>query len=181
MRPASYFLMVLGVCYLVMMGIEYHHHHQGQNWNVAKAKVENAINSLPITKYKPNQLNSSICIFINWSYIKYTYDIGQGHYDEEKELGPHLTVIDYIIGPLARRISPGDEIEIRYDPRNPKESRIGLDVFRPIENFGGSGLVFIAIGLLMLYMNKINASTMTDDEELNQSLDYFEKKRRSIR
>lgn len=180
MQTAAYFLFVLGISYFVLTGLEYSRHIQTQNWTAAKATVKEAINSLPITKYEPNRLNQ-ICVLVNWSYVKYSYKIGEGHYDGEQELGPHLTVFDYMVEPIAIRLPPGKEIDIRYNPRKPGESRLALDVFHPIEMYFGSACVFTVIGLLLMYMSKIAVTAEGDDDELNKPLEYFEKKRRSIK
>jgi len=178
MRPTAFFLIVLGFCYFVLLGMEYQRYIQAQNWISAKAKVEKAINSIPATKFKPNALNR-ICTLVNWSYVRYHYIIGEGHYDGEQELGPHLTLFDYMVGPVAVRLEPGTEIDVKYNPRNPLESRVGLDVLKPIETLFGTAAAFMGVGLLLLYMNKITESAAKEDEELNKPLEYFEQKRRA--
>lgn len=179
MRGLSYFCMVLGVSYLVLVAIEYNRVIQGQNWTLVNAKVEKSINGIPLTKFEPNKLND-ITAFVNWSFIRYSYSIGSGHYDAEQELGPHLSGFDTMVGPLKDRFEPGSTIEVRYNPRDPKETRIGFEVFRPLENYGGTGLVFIVIGIVMYYLSRLSETTLSSDQELNQPLEYFEKKRNKL-
>jgi hypothetical protein len=179
MRGAAFFLTVLGVSYLVLAGLEYSKHIQTQNWTAAKGTVVQAINSIPITKYDPNRLNV-ICTLVNWTYVKYSFSIGAGHYDGEQELGPHLTIFDYMVGPIAVRLPKGKEIDVRYNPRNPNESRLTLDALHPVEMFFGTASVYLVAALLLFYINKISATAEGDDDELNQPLEYFEKKRRSL-
>lgn len=180
MRGISYFCLVLGVCYLLLLAMEYNKVIQGQNWIPVTAKVEKSIKGIPITKFEPNKLND-ITAFVNWSFIRYNYTIGAGHYDSEQELGPHLSGFDMMVGPLKDRIKAGSTIEVRYNPRDPKDSRLGFDVFRPLENYGGSGLVFIVAGLIMFYLSKVSETTLSADYELSQPLEYFDKKRRNMR
>lgn len=179
MRGLSYFFMVMGASYLFLVAMEYNKVIQSQNWTLIDATVDKAINSIPLTKYEPNKLND-IAAFVNWSYIKYSYTIGQDHYDAEQELGPHLSGFDVIVKPIKDRYRPKSTVEVRYNPRNPKESSVGFEVFRPVENYGGTGLVFIVIGVLMYYMTKIQEATVAADLELDQPLEYFDKKRRQM-
>lgn len=179
MRGLSYFMFVLGISYLVLVGMEYNKVIQSQNWNLVNATVEKSINGVPLTKFEPNKFND-MTAFVNWTYIRYHYVIGAAHYDAEQELGPHLSVFDSMIGPIKKRLPSNSIIEIRYNPRDPKDSRVGFDVFRPMETYGGTALVFIFIGIVLFYMSKVHEATLTDDQELNQPLEYFEKKRRKL-
>lgn len=180
MRSIAFFLLVLGVSYYVLTGIEYFRNVQSQNWIETDGVVVKAINSLPVTKYEPNRLNN-ICVLVNWSYVKYSYSIGAGHYDAEAELGPHLAMFDFMVGPVAVRLPDGKAIKVRYNPRNPNESRLAMDVLHPVEMFFGTASVFSALGLLLFYMSKISVTAEGDDDELNKPLEYFEKKRRQMR
>lgn len=179
MRGLSYFCMVLGVSYLVLVALEYNKVIQSQNWTLIEAKVDKAINSIPLTKYEPNKLND-ITAFFNWSYIKYSYTIGAGHYDAEQELGPHLSAFDVMVTPIKERYPAKSTVEVRYNPREVKESRVGFEVFRPVETYGGTGAVFIVVGIIMFYMSKLSETTLANDLELNQPLEYFDKKRRQL-
>jgi hypothetical protein len=82
---------------------------------------------------------------------------------------------------MAVRLPDGKAIKVRYNPRNPNESRLPLDVFHPVEMFFGTACVFFVSGLLLYYMSKISVTAEGDDDELNQPLEYFEKKRRQIK
>ncbi len=179
MRGLSYFFMVMGACYLLLVAMEYYKVIQSQNWTLVEATVDKAINGIPLTKYEPNKLND-FCALINWSFIKYSYSLGANHYDAEQELGPHLSGFDIMVTPIKDRYRPKSTVEVRYNPRNPKESAVGFEVFRPVETYGGTGLVFIVIGVLMYYMTKLQEATVAADLELDQPLEYFEKKRRQM-
>jgi hypothetical protein len=180
MRGISYFCMVLGVSYLMLVAMEYNKVIQSQNWTLVNAKVEKSINGIPLTKFEPNKLND-VTAFFNWSYIRYHYVIGAGQYDAEQELGPHLSILDSIVGPLKERLPAGSTIEIRYNPRNPNESKVGFDVFRPIETYGGTAAIWLALGVIMYYMSRVTESTLSDDQELNMPLEYFDKKRKGLK
>ena len=47
MRGLSYFMLVLGISYLVLVGMEYNKVIQSQNWNLVNATVEKSINGVP--------------------------------------------------------------------------------------------------------------------------------------
>ena len=74
--------------------------------------MDKAINGLPITKFEAHRVNE-LANFVNWSYIKYEYKVGDGFYEHQEEMGPHLTIFDYIVGPMAYRYKKGDTIDIR--------------------------------------------------------------------
>lgn len=153
MQAFTLFCLVTSLCYFIMLGAEYNKIVKGQNWPKVTATVDNAINSLPITKFESNRINT-IATIINWSYIKYSYKLGEHCYYNTEEMGPHLTVFDYILGPMAMRFYKGKKIEVKYNPLNPKESTIGFEIFRPVETLGGSALLFLTAGLLYYYFRK---------------------------
>lgn len=150
MQAFTLFCLVTSLCYFIMLGAEYNKIVKGQNWPKVTANVENAINSLPITKFESNRINT-IATIVSWSYIKYSYRLGEHCYYNTEEMGPHLTVFDYIIGPMAMRFPKGKKIEVKYNPANPKESTIGFEIFKPLETLGGSALLFLTAGLLYYY------------------------------
>lgn len=150
MQAFTLFCLVTSLCYFVMLGAEYNKIVKGQNWPKVTATVDNAINSLPFTKFESNRINT-IATIVSWSYIKYSYKLGEHCYYNTEEMGPHLTVFDYIIGPMAMRFPKDKKIEVKYNPANPKESTIGFEIFRPLETLGGSALLFLTAGLLYYY------------------------------
>src|SRR5579883_219627 len=163
----SWFFIVLGVCYFLVLGLEYGRSVQCETWTPVKAKVADAINGLPLTKYEPNRLNN-IATIVNWSFIKYSFNVGEGLYEGEQELGPHLTVFDYWVGPLAQRLPKDSTIDVKYNPVNPKESRVAFDVLKPVETLVGTGMVFLIIGGVGLFLSRVTETATGDDEELNQ-------------
>lgn len=165
MQGFSLFFIVCGICYFALLGLEYSKYVQGQNWTRTTAIVDKAINGLPITKFEAHRVNE-LANFVNWSYIKYEYKVGDGFYEHTEEMGPHLTIFDYIVGPMAYRYKKGDTIDIRYNVHNPKESVFGFEVFRPVENLGGTALVLIFIGLVMQYLLRFSKSMETDSQEV---------------
>ncbi|MCW5822014.1 MAG: hypothetical protein KIT34_04380 [Cyanobacteria bacterium TGS_CYA1] len=150
MQAFTLFCLVTSLCYFIMLGAEYNKIVKGQNWPKVTATVDNAINSLPITKFESNRINT-IATIVSWSYIKYSYKLGEHCYYNTEEMGPHLTVFDYIIGPMAMRFPKDKKIEVKYNPANPKESTIGFEIFKPLETLGGSALLFLTAGLLYYY------------------------------
>lgn len=154
MQGLSWFFLVCSICYLILLGLEYSKYVKGQNWLSAKAKVERSINGLPLTKFEPNRLNI-LATVVNWSFIEYNYSIGEGFYQNSQEMGPHLTIFDYMVEPLALRYGEGAEMDIKYNPHNPKESTFGFEVFRPVETFGGTAGIFLILGLITMYLGRI--------------------------
>lgn len=154
MQAFTLFCIITSFCYLVMLGAEYSKIVKGQNWPKITATVDNAINSLPFTKFESNRINT-IATIVSWSYIKYSYKLGEHCYYNTEEMGPHLTVFDYIIGPMAMRFTKGKKIEVKYNPADPKESTIGFEIFRPVETLGGSSALFLIVGLLYWYFRKV--------------------------
>ena len=165
MQGFSWFFIVCGVCYFALLGLEYSKYVQGQNWTRTTATVDKAINGLPITKFEPHRVNE-VANFVSWSYIKYEYRVGDGFYEHTEELGPHLTIFDFIVGPMAQRFQNGDTIDIRYNEHDPKQSVFGFEIFRPIETLGGSGLVLIFLGLTIQYLMKFSQSMEVDPHEV---------------
>lgn len=153
MQAFTLFCLVTSLCYLIMLGAEYNKIVKSQNWSKVTATVDSAINSLPITKFESNRINT-IATIINWSYIKYSYRLGEHCYYNTEEMGPHLTVFDYLLGPMAMRFPKDKKIEVKYNPANPKESTIGFDIFRPVETLGGSAMIFLTAGLIYYYFRK---------------------------
>lgn len=182
MQGIALFFIVLGLCFWLLLGIEYSNFIQGETWTPVKAKVEDSTNSLPMTKFETgpvaDRLNNLVATFVNWSYIKYSYMLGEGRYDDAKELGPHLTMFDMWVGPLAQRLPKGNQVDIFVNPSNPKETKVGFDVFRPFEMFFGTGSVFIVVGGIIMYLTKLIATTSSADDDLNKPIEYFDQKKR---
>lgn len=137
---------------------------RGQNWTPTTATVEKAANSIPATKYEPNRLNE-IAAFVNWSYISYEYKVGDGIYQHTEEMGPHFSIFDYMIGPLAYRFNEGDTIDIKYNEHNPKESVFGFDIFRPVETLGGTAMLFVFVGMILLGIDRMLSVADNRDTE----------------
>jgi hypothetical protein len=173
-------LIVCGVCYLLMFGVEYSKVVRTQNWPTVDAEVIDAINGIPLTKF--NQIRHELSIIVNWSYIKYSYKVGDGYYEEVKDLGPKVSVIDWIIGPMKERFPPKKIIQIHYNPNNPKDTAVGFDVFQPFPTLCGSSFILLVLGGVSLYFNSIVMGTAGgDDEELNKPLSYFAEKAKKER
>ncbi|MBX9667709.1 MAG: DUF3592 domain-containing protein [Candidatus Obscuribacterales bacterium] len=177
MKGAGYVFIVISVCYLIILAMEYYRFVQGQNWPTSTATVQKSANSLPFDKFMSSRMDG-MATFINWSYIRYNYSVNEGRYDAEKELGPHLTSFDFYIGTMAERFPEGTRFNVRVNPRDPKESCVGFEVFKPLEMLGGSALVFGILGTVLLYLANITSTTTGDDAELDQPIEYFEKKYR---
>lgn len=161
MQGFAWFFIVCGLCYLLLLGTEYSKYVKGENWTPVEGEIIDSINGLPLTRFEPNRLNT-LATVANWSYVKYKYTIGEGIYENTEEMAPHLTLFDYIIGPMAVRYGPGAPIALLYNPLEPKESTFGFEVFRPIENLGGTACVFFGIGFVLLYVNNV-VNTANDD------------------
>lgn len=170
MQGFSWFFIVCGICYFMLLGLEYSKYVRGQNWTRTTATVKQAINGLPMTKFEAHRINE-LAVIVNWSYIEYDYKIGDGQYDHIEEMAPHLTIFDFLIGPMAYRFKEGDTIDIRYNEHNPKESVFGFEIFRPLETLGGTGLVFLAIGFLMQHAERA-ISGIEQDTKDTEALPY---------
>lgn len=164
MQTVSWFCFVCAFCYFALLGIEYSKYVRGQNWTPTTAVVDKAINSIPATKFEPNRANE-IATIVNWSYIKYEYKVGEGIYQHTEELGPHLALFDFWIGPMAYRFRHGDTIQIKYNEHDPNQSVFGFDVFRPVETLGGTAMVFILVALIMIFLQNLSKSTESTDTE----------------
>ena len=153
MQGFSWFCIVLGICYFLLLGLEYSKYVQGQNWTRSTATVQGAINGLPMTKFDAHRINE-LAVIVNWSYIKYEYHVGAGIYQHTEELAPHLSIFDFMVGPMAYRFKEGDKIDIRYNEHDPKQTVFGFEVFRPVETLGGTGVVFLLIGILIQVLTR---------------------------
>ena len=75
MQGFSWFCIVSGICFFVLLGMEYSKYVRGQNWTKTTATVKRAINGLPMTKFDPHRVNE-LAVLVNWSYIEYEYNVG---------------------------------------------------------------------------------------------------------
>lgn len=177
MREFSWLLIICGVCYLLMFGVEYGKVVRSQNWPTMNAEIVDAINGIPLTKF--NQVRHEFAALVNWSYIKYSFKIGEHYYEVTNELGPHISVFDWIVGSMKDRFKPKTFIPIHYNPNNPKETTVGFEVFRPEIMLPGSGFILLALGIIGLYFNNVVYGTgRGDDDELNKPLEYFLEKKK---
>lgn len=164
MRTIAIFCLVCSFCYVSLFAMEYSKYVRGQNWTPATARVKRAINSIPLTKFEPHRMNE-IATIVNWSYIEYEYKVGDGIYQHTEELGPHLTVFDYMVSPMAYRFKKDDIINIKYNEHDPKESVFGFEIFRPVETLGGTALAFFLVAVVLLLIERMLAATTTTDTE----------------
>lgn len=178
MREVSWLLIICGVCYFLMFGVEYGKLVRTQNWPTINAEVMDAINGIPLTKF--NQIRHEFSVIVNWSYIKYSFKIGEHYYENVSELGPHISLFDWIVGPIRDRFKPKSFIRVRYNPSNPQDTSVGFEVFRPDIMLPSSGVILLILGGIGLYFNNVVHGTVRgDDDELNKPLEYFvEKKKR---
>lgn len=160
-----------------MLGVEYSKVVRSQNWPTQNAEVMDAINGIPLTKF--NQVRHEFAAIVNWSYIKYSYKIGDHYYEIVSELGPHISLFDWMIGSIRDRYKPKSIIQIRYNPNNPKEASVGFEVFRPEIMLPGSGMLLLAIGAIGLYLHSVVHGTgRGDEDELEKPLEYFLEKQK---
>ena len=147
--------------------MEYSKYVRGQNWTPATARVKRAINSIPLTKFEPHRMNE-IATVANWSYIEYEYQVGEGIYQHTEEMGPHLTMFDYMVSPMAYRFKKDDIIDIKYNEHDPKESVFGFEIFRPVETLGGTALVFFLVaGGVVFFGRRLAAPPTTETKKLS--------------
>src|SRR5262249_51838042 len=107
----------------------------------------------------------------------YSFKIGENYYEKTSELGPHISIFDWIIGSMKDRFPPRKIIEIRYNENNPMDTALGFEIFRPAEMLCGSAFICLVLGGIGLYLHSVVHGTVRgDDDELNQPLEYFLKK-----
>ncbi|MCA9814158.1 MAG: hypothetical protein KC652_03520, partial [Cyanobacteria bacterium HKST-UBA01] len=88
-----------------------------------------------------------------------------GIYQHTEEMGPHLSMFDYMVGPMAYRFKKDDIIDIKYNEHDPKESVFGFEIFRPVETLGGTALAFFLVAMVLLLLERMLAATTTTETE----------------